>query len=111
MKKKAHEFILIDQLGMNPSKLEKKNKRWSVFSDKHCRVLEFPVWCDGISGVLGAALGDKGSVPGPAQWVKDLASLQLQLQLRSHLWLGSDPWPGNSIYHGAAKNHNKKRKS
>ena len=28
-----------------------------------------------------------------AQWVKDLALLQLQH--RSQLWLGFDPWPGN----------------
>ena len=26
-----------------------------------------------------------------------------QLWRRSQLWLGSDPWPGNSISHGAAK--------
>ena len=30
----------------------------------------------------------------PAQWVKDLV-----LQL----WFESDPWPGNSMCHGAAK--------
>ena len=36
-----------------------------------------------------------GSIPSLAQWVKDLALLQLWL--RSHLWLGSDPWRGNSI--------------
>ena len=44
-------------------------------------------------------LGSAGSqVRSPAQWVKDLV---LQLTLR--LQLGSDPWPGNSIRHGAAK--------
>ena len=36
-----------------------------------------------------------------AQWVKDPAMLQLQL--------GSDPWPGNSICPGAAKNEKKKK--
>ena len=47
---------------------------------------------------------DMGLIPSPAQWVKDLALFQLSL--RSRLWLGSDPWPGNSICHGAAKNGN-----
>ena len=39
-----------------------------------------------------------GSIPGPAQQVKDLALLQLRLS-------GSDliPWPKSSICHGAAK--------
>ena len=35
---------------------------------------------------------DLGSVPSPAQWVKD--PLLPWLQLRSQLQLGSDPWPG-----------------
>ena len=42
-----------------------------------------------------------------AQWVKDLALLQLQL--RSQLQFGSDPWPRSSIGHGAAKNGKKKK--
>ena len=42
-----------------------------------------------------------GSEPGPAQWVKDLALLQLWC--RSQLQLRSDPWPRNSMCHGAAK--------
>ena len=43
-----------------------------------------------------------------AQWVKDLALLQLQL--RSQLQFGSDPRPRSSIGHGAAKNGKKKKK-
>ena len=35
---------------------------------------------------------DKGSIPDPAQWVKDLALPQLWLRLR--LWLKSDLIPG-----------------
>ena len=44
---------------------------------------------------------DTGSTLGPVQWVKDLALPQLWL--RSQLQLRSDPWPGNSICHGAAR--------
>ena len=44
---------------------------------------------------------DADLIPGLAQWVEDPALLQLwcglQLQLRT------DPWPGNSICHRAAK--------
>ena len=50
---------------------------------------------------------DTGSIPGPAQWVKDLALLQLQY--RSNLQLGSDPWSLNSKCHGVAKKQNKIR--
>ena len=42
-----------------------------------------------------------GSIPGPAQWVKDPA-LQ-QLRLRSQLQLRSGCWPRNSICHRAAQ--------
>ena len=45
---------------------------------------------------------DVGSIPSPAQWVKDL--VLLQLQLRS----GSDTWPGNSVCCRAAKKGEKK---
>ena len=45
-------------------------------------------------------------MPGPAERVKDPALLQLRLGLR--LQLGSDPWPRNSTYCGAAKNEKKK---
>ena len=44
---------------------------------------------------------DAGSVPGLAQWVKDLA--WLQLWHRSQVPLRSDSWPGNSIRRRAAK--------
>lgn len=37
---------------------------------------------------------DAGWTPHLAQWVKDPVLPQLQHRLQ--LWLGSDPWPGNS---------------
>ena len=48
-----------------------------------------------------------GLIPRPAQWVKDLASPQLWLRLQ--LWLGSDPWPGNSMCQGMAKKKKEKK--
>ena len=58
--------------------------------------------------ILGLWNLPTGSIPGLAQWVKD--SGLLQLQLRSWLRLGSDPWPGGSICHGAANKWKKERK-
>ena len=52
---------------------------------------------------------DAGSIPSWAQWVKDL--VLMQLQLRSQLQLGSDPWPSNSICHRAAKKKKTKTKT
>ena len=43
---------------------------------------------------------DTSTIPGLAQWFKDLALLQL--------WLGSHSWTGNSICHRAAKKEKKK---
>ena len=43
--------------------------------------------------------------PWPALWVEDLALLQLQLRLRSQLWLGYDSWPRNPIYHRVVRAH------
>ena len=61
-------------------------------------------------GTKGSAVSlehwDVGLHPSWAQWVKD--PVLLQLQLRSHLWLGSDPGPMNSICHGVAKKEKKK---
>ena len=45
---------------------------------------------------------DIGSIPGPAQWVKDL--------VLPKLWLRSDPWPGNSMYYGVEEKTNKNNK-
>ena len=52
---------------------------------------------------------DTGRGPGPAQWVKDLALLQLRLRWR--LQLSSDPWPENSVCCGEAKKKNPPKKS
>ena len=53
------------------------------------------------SGAASWEHWDTGLIPCPAQWVKDLALPQLQLW--SHLWLKSDPWPWNSVCWGADK--------
>lgn len=45
-----------------------------------------------------------GLIPSVAPWFKELALLQLQPRLQLHL--GSDPWPGSSVYHGATKKKN-----
>ena len=46
--------------------------------------------------------GDTGLVSGLAQWVRDLALLQLQRRLRSY------PWTGNSMCQGVAKKEKNK---
>ena len=52
--------------------------------------------CCGITGPTAALQGQgTGSIPGPAQWVKALVLLQLRCRLQR--WLGSDPWPKNSV--------------
>ena len=50
----------------------------------------------------------QGSIPGLVQWVKDLASLQLQL--RSQLRLGPDPWPRSPGCRRVAKREKRKGK-
>ena len=65
---------------------------------------EIPLWHNRIISVSGAL--ERRLDPRPAQWVKDPALLQLWLTLQ--LWLGSDPWPGNSTCCGVAKKKKKK---
>ena len=50
---------------------------------------------------------DASSIPGLAQWVKDLPVPQLQHRLQ--LWLKSDPRPGNSTCCRATKKEKKKK--
>ena len=57
--------------------------------------------CVTVGSVASWECWDEGSIPGSAQWVKDLALVKLWL--RSQLWLRSDSWPGNSICCGVAK--------
>ena len=60
------------------------------------REWDFHLWHNGINGtdppVAQRDQRDLDSIPGPAQWVKDLALLPLWC--RSYLRLGSDPFPG-----------------
>ena len=51
------------------------------------------------------AKAQTGSITGLAQWVKELALLQLWS--RSQLWLRFDPWPGD--FRLALKSKRKKR--
>ena len=48
-----------------------------------------------------------GSISDRAEWVKDPESPQLRLRLQ--LQLRSDPWPENSMCHGAVKKKKKKK--
>ena len=66
--------------------------------------LEFPCGTTGSS--VSWERREAGSLQAQAQRVKDPALPQLQL--RSQLWLGSDPWPGNSICPGADEKGGKK---
>ena len=66
-----------------------KNKSWE----------EFLLWCKG--SVASLEHWDTGRTPGLAQWVKNLALLQLGPR--------SDPWPGNSTCHEVAKKEKKKK--
>ena len=52
--------------------------------------------CGAVGWAASWEYWNTGSIPSPAQWVKDLALPQLWLELQ--LQLGSDPWPQNSIW-------------
>ena len=81
-------------------KVQRVNLHPEIFKIKYP---EFPLCHNGIGGILGA-VGYRFN-PHMAQWVKDL--VLPWLWLRSQLQLGFDPWPGNSICYGAAKNEKK----
>ena len=64
---------------------------------KNCR--EWSSHCGAMGSVVSWECWDAGLTPGLAQWVKPQ-------WIRLQLWLASDPWPENSICHGAAKKEN-----
>ena len=82
--------------------MEISDQEFGFFNSKS-HVWEFPLWRNGQQHLRSN--WDAGSIPSPAQWGKD--PVLLQLQLRSQLRLGSDPWPGNSICHRVAKKEKK----
>ena len=52
-------------------------------------------WIKNLTAVAPVAGEVGGLLPGPMQWVKDLALLQLQC--RSQLGAGFDPWPNHML--------------
>ena len=81
--------------------------QWSVsFSIYYNLKICIRSYCCGTTGsAVSQERWDTGSIPSPAQWVKDPALLRFRLWL----WLRSDPWPGNSMCCGVAK-HEKIKK-
>lgn len=61
--------------------------------------------CEAMGSAASCEHWDKGSIPSQEQWVKDPTLPQLRLSLQ--LWLGSDPWPGNTT--GPPKKKEKKK--
>ena len=65
---------------------------WGSCSKFKCKDEGFPLWRSGLRTRCCLCWAE-GLLPGPTQWVKDLALLQLWC--RSQLWLRIHPWPGN----------------
>ena len=63
--------------------------------------------CATTSSGVSLQLQDAGLIPGPMQWVKGPS--MAAAQCRSQLWLGSEPWPGNTICCEVAKKKKKKK--
>ena len=77
---------------------------WPLRSESHWWGIK-ECYEESLCGTMALAVSlvcwDAGSIPGLAQWVK--SPVLLQQWRRSHLWLISDPWPGNVICPGVAK--------
>ena len=88
---------------MNIRKIDNHTREWG---SSHCGATGSAPMTPG----LGASweCWDTGSIPSLAQWVKDLAFLQLQL--KSQLWLRPDFWPRNFLRHRVSKKRRKKKK-
>ena len=79
-------------------------KEYLALVNKPVLSLRISRWQSSRCGTVGSAASlqrpDPGSILCPAQWVRDLALLQL---------LRSDPWQGNPTLPGAVKKENKER--
>ena len=91
----SYQTIFIEKFTLWGGRWEEERNRWG-----RLRGTDFWSFC-------WWHLGNPGSeVRSLAQWVKDPALPKLRLKL--WLWLGSDPWPGNSMCGGVAKNEKKR---
>ena len=75
---------------------------------ENLKTSKFPLCLNGIGSSSGALECRFDPLPSRAQWVQD--PVLPQMQHRSQLRLGSDPWPRNSVCCRMSKKVGKKKK-